>query len=85
MLMGVLAPGSAHARPSARPPIDMSGNFPQHMSTEAPSYIPPNLSEVSEPRRAFENTPFCTPKYSIVHGVEGFPSFFRVWNPHTFF
>ena len=26
--MGVLAPGSAHARPSARPPIDMSGNFP---------------------------------------------------------
>ena len=26
--MGVLAPGSAHARPSAQPPIDMSGNFP---------------------------------------------------------
>ena len=25
--MGVLAPGSAHARPSARPPIDTSGNF----------------------------------------------------------
>ena len=26
-LMGVLAPGSAPARPSARPPIDTSGNF----------------------------------------------------------
>ena len=30
--MGVLAPGSAHARPSARPPIDTSGNFLAHMS-----------------------------------------------------
>ena len=30
--MGVLAPGSAHARPSARPPIDTSGNFWAHMS-----------------------------------------------------
>ena len=28
----VLAPGSAHARPSARPPIDTSGNFSAHMS-----------------------------------------------------
>ena len=25
--MGALAPGSAHARPSAQPPIDTSGNF----------------------------------------------------------
>ena len=30
--MGVLAPGSAHARLSARPPIDTSGNFSAHMS-----------------------------------------------------
>ena len=30
--MGVLTPGSAHARPSAQPPIDMSGNFPAHVS-----------------------------------------------------
>ena len=30
--MGVLAPGSAHARPSARPPIDTGGNFSAHMS-----------------------------------------------------
>ena len=33
--MGVLAPGSAHARPSARPPIDTTGNFPAHVSAES--------------------------------------------------
>ena len=37
--MGVLAPGSAHARPSTQPPIDMSGNFPAHVSAESPSKI----------------------------------------------
>ena len=35
--MGVLAPGSAHARPSAQPLIFMSGNFPAHVSAESPS------------------------------------------------
>jgi hypothetical protein len=30
--MGVLAPGSTHARPSTQPPIDVSGNIPAHMS-----------------------------------------------------
>ena len=30
--MGVLTTRSAHARPSARPPIDMSGNFSAHVS-----------------------------------------------------
>ena len=44
--MGVLAPGSAHARPSAQPPIDMSGDFPAHVSGESPSNISPNPSEV---------------------------------------
>ncbi len=34
--IGVLAPGSAHARPSAQTPIDMSGNFPAHVSAELP-------------------------------------------------
>ena len=29
---GVLGPGSADARPSARPPIDMNGHFPAHVS-----------------------------------------------------
>jgi hypothetical protein len=44
--MGVLAPGSAHARPSAQPPIDVSGNFLAHVSTESPSNIFLNPSEV---------------------------------------
>ena len=44
--MGVLAPGSAHARPSAHPPIDSSGNFPAHVSAESSSNISPNPSEV---------------------------------------
>jgi hypothetical protein len=30
--MRVLAPGSAHARPSAQPPIDTSRNFSLHVS-----------------------------------------------------
>ena len=51
--MGVLAPGSAHTRPSAQPPIDMSRNFPAHVSAKSPSNISPNpsevISEVSEP------------------------------------
>ena len=51
--MGVLAPGYAHTRPSAQPPINNSGNFPTHMSVESPSKISPNssevISEVSEP------------------------------------
>ena len=51
--MGILAPGSAHARPLARPPIDTSANFQAHTSAESPSNISPNpskeISEVSEP------------------------------------
>ena len=46
--MGVLTPGSAHARPSAQPPIDVSGNFPAHLSAESPSNISPNPSEVND-------------------------------------
>ena len=30
--MGVLASGSVHARPSAHPPIDTSGNISAHVS-----------------------------------------------------
>jgi hypothetical protein len=33
----VFAPGSAHAGPSARPLIDISGNFPANVSAESPS------------------------------------------------
>ena len=35
--MGVLAPVSAHAGPSAQPPIGTSGNFPARVSAESPS------------------------------------------------
>ena len=36
-LMGVLATGSMHARPSARPPIDMSRNLQSHLQTSPPT------------------------------------------------
>ena len=38
--MGVLAPLSAHAGPSAQPPIGTSGNFPARVSAES---ISPNF------------------------------------------
>ena len=40
--MGVLSPRSAHTRHFAWPPIDMSVNFPAHMSAESPSNISQN-------------------------------------------
>jgi hypothetical protein len=39
--MGVLAPGSAQSRPSVQPPIDVSGNFPAHLSAESLFEISP--------------------------------------------
>ena len=44
--MGVLAHGSAHARPSAQPPINVSGNFLPPVSAEWPSNISPIPSKV---------------------------------------
>ncbi len=44
--MGVLALVSVHAGPSAQPPIDVSGNFPVHVSSESTSNISPNPSDV---------------------------------------
>ena len=41
--MGDLVHGSAHARPSAQPPIYVSGNVLAHMSAELPKIISPNL------------------------------------------
>ena len=35
-MMGILALGSAHARLSARPPINMSGNYSRHVSAKSP-------------------------------------------------
>jgi hypothetical protein len=52
--MGVLAPGSAQARPSARRPIDTSGNFPAPVSADSPSNI-------RNPRKFFEITPLDPP------------------------
>ena len=43
--MGVLAPGSAHARPSARPPIDTSGNFSGTRVCRVTFKISPNPSK----------------------------------------
>ena len=56
--MGVLAPRSAHARPSAQPPINVSGNFPAHVSAELPSTISPDclelISKVSEKSKNYQ-------------------------------
>ena len=73
---GGLANGSAHARPSAGPPIDTKGNFPVSVSAESPSKISPNpsevISEVSKPAgQLFKIPPFVLPKYSMVRGVVG--------------
>jgi hypothetical protein len=61
----VLAPGSAHARPSDRPPIDIRRNFLAHMSAESPSNISPNpqksYPKFRNPRTTFENTPLYPP------------------------
>ena len=65
--LGVLAPGSAHARPSARPPFDMSAKklrrtcLQSHLQTSPPT---PQKSY-----RKFQNP-------SIVLGVGGVPDFF---------
>ena len=44
--MGVLTPVSAHAGPSAQPPIGISRIFSARVSAELPSNISPNPSEV---------------------------------------
>ena len=47
--MGVLPPGSAHASPSAGPPIGTSGNFPARVSAEWPSNISKGKKEYNRP------------------------------------
>ena len=44
--MGVLAPMSAHASPSAQSPIDVRGNFLPYVYAESPFYISPNCLEL---------------------------------------
>ena len=56
--MGVLAPGSAHARPSAWPPIDVSGNFTAQSLQSHPQTSPPtpqkSYPKFWNPRTTFE-------------------------------
>ena len=56
--MGVLAPGSARARPSARPPINLSGNISAHVSASHLRTSPPtpqkSYLEFRNPRTNFE-------------------------------
>ena len=56
--MGVLAPVSAHAGPSAQPPIGNSGNFPAGVSAESYSNISINPSEVISEVSELYHKPF---------------------------
>ena len=62
--MEVLDPGSADARPSAWPPIDMSGNLSAYMSAKSPS-------NNSEPKDNISKYPPFMPKNRIVRGERG--------------
>ena len=74
--MGVLAHRLQTLDVSARPPIDMSGNFPAHVSAESPSNTSPNPSEViSEVLVNFSNTPFSVQKLHSAGG-RGVPEYF---------
>ena len=74
--MGVLAPGSAHARPSAQPPIDVSGNFPAPVSAKWPSNISPSPSKVESEVSVSHSGIYLklahfTVKIGLIQGVEG--------------
>ena len=74
--MGVLAPVSAHARPSPQTPIDVSGNFPAPMSAEWPSNISPCPSKMFQtptitPCRFSPKLGFCPPKLGLFGAVGG--------------
>ena len=55
--MGALAPGSAHVRPSAQPPIDTSGNFSIQVSFFAISGDSKHFSSFSEEKTPKNRTP----------------------------
>ena len=96
--MGVLDSGSAHARPSARPPINTSGNFPAHISAESPSTFK-NLPQLLRSHiRSFGTLGqlLKLPNFSALKchsaGVGGVPEcflligiliFMLLWNPTT--
>ena len=82
--MGVLAPVSAHAGPSAQPPIGTSINFPARVSAESPSIISPNPSEViSEVSELYDKLSWIywiladfPVKIGLIGGEGGVPLFF---------
>ena len=86
--MGVLAPVSVHAGPSAQPPINTSGNFPARVSAELPSNISPNPLEVISEVSELYNKPFLDflslanfpVKIGLIGGKVGVPQFFFDWN-----
>ena len=71
----------AHARTSARPPIDMSGNFPAHVSAKSPSKISPKVFVTLG--QLFKIFPFSAQK-SHSAGGRGSLNFFGGWNPNIF-
>ena len=66
--MGVLAPGCAHARPSAQPPIDTSGNCSVHVPQ---FFLSPQILFFCDlkPHAKFRN-PTITPSWRKVSGGE---------------
>ena len=78
--MGVVAHGSAYTRPFP-PPIDMSRNFPPHVSAESSSNIYPNPSEVI----SLVSEPFANfPKYPLIPQIiflTGILIFVLLWSP----
>ena len=75
--MRVLAPRSGHARPSARPPIDMSENLPSHISAESPCNISPQKNLLKNRR-----TP---PVVRIITTAEHWFMFSTYLKNYTFF
>ena len=72
--MGVLTTGSAHDRPSARPPIEMSGHFSVHMSGGAGQKLM-NMFLTNFLAISGKNYPKKAPQGSF---------FFFGWNPNIF-
>ena len=80
--MGVLAPGSAHARPTTRRPIDMSEKNSLHVFAKSPSNISPtalnsHIRSFGTLGQLLKIPPIFPPKYSIVQGVGGVPDLFE--------
>ena len=77
--MGVLVPGSVHEGPSARPPINMSGNFAAHVSEESPSNISRNFSVLVSKVSEFSKLQKTNKKKTLKkapRGARGGPQYF---------